>query len=545
MLLSQLRRTVGVMLAAAVVCVTLSTGTALAGTTGTISGTVTDASTGAPIVDATVAASSPTGSRTSTTDSKGFYVLQALGPDTYLVSVQAKGYESVSVTGVTVQQDLTASENLKLTKSLTTIANVSARSSGSMVKSGTTSDVYNVTGAQLNAIAGGNDLHKTLYQYIAAIPGVTGSGFPAQPRIQGGSAADIAYQFDGIPINERITGLFTTNLSNVGVGNVEVFTGGLSAEQSGGGLGIINTVVKTGTYPGIARATYGTSWQYSNQFETLEYGGATQDRKYSWYMSVDNTNSLNQFASGQTYPAFIIEQDNGPGVVKTTDLIANFHYRPNERNDFQVLAQNGLGEFIYSYLMRRAPGEPVPLTANACPGAQPDPAGLSWSGDVGGIAPSGQPCPIGLYFGAANTQNGGGNIWHHYSGLGKVQWTHIINDHSAFVAKIAENFNQYVFDQPVLDANLPQLENNNDFNVDSRCPQYPYAVGTPIYNTHYFNPTPNSGGVACDQLANWFSTGYYQDRRSNMYIGSVDYTNSINANATVKAGISYEYDKNL
>ena len=535
---------------------------ALADTTGTISGTVSDGATGAPVANATVSAASPSGSRSTTTDSHGFYILQALVPDTYTLSVVAQGYEPLSVPGVTVLQDLTTAESPHLARALKTIANVTARSAGNLVQPNVTSDVYNVSGAQLNAIAGGNDLHKTLYQYVAAIPGVTGSGFPAQPRIHGGSAADIAYEFDGVPINERITGLFTTNLSNVGIGNVEVFTGGLDAKQAASGLGIINTVVKTGTYPPIARFTYGTTTQYSNQFLTAELGGATPNHKFAWYFSVDKTNSLNQWVGGATYPAYLIEQANGPGTVKTDDIIANFHFRPDNNNDFQFLFQNGLGEFNFSYLMARAPGEPVPLTAVPCAGAAPDPARLSWSGSTGGVAPNGQTCPLGLYFGTANTQQGGGNIWHHYSTIGKLQWNHIIDDHSSLTAKIALNWNAYVFDQPVIEANLPQFENSPDFFINGNtvvpkpgggftsvvapCPQLPYTAGTPIQAVPITSVSTGkqTGTKACDQEFNWLSTGYWQVRESHMWLGSVDYTIAPNANTTITAGIGDEYDQN-
>ena len=515
---------------------------AMAETTGTISGTISDAATGAPIANAAVDAASPSGSRATKSDAHGFYTLQALLPDTYTVSVVAQGYEPLTLPGVTVQQDQTTAENLRLARALKTIASVTARSAGNLVQPNVTSDVYNVSGAQLNAIAGGNDLHKTLYQYVAAVPGVTGSGFPAQPRIHGGSAADIAYEFDGIPINERITGLFTTNLSNVGIGNVEVFTGGLDAKQAASGLGIINTVVKTGTYPPVARFSYGTTSQYSNQFYTAEIGGATPNHKFAWYFSIDKTNSLNQWVGGATYPAYLIEQANGPGVVKTTDIIANFHFRPDNNNDFQVLFQNGLGEFNWGYLMQRAPGEPVPLTAVPCAGATADtsPTHVSYSGGVGGVAPNGQTCPLGLYFGTANTQQGGGNIWHHYSTIGKLQWNHIIDDHSFLTAKVALNWNAYVFDQPVVEANLAQFENNADFQVSAKCPLLPYMPGTPILNVNY----PATGGKACDQESNWLSTGYWQVRESHMWLGSVDYTIAPNANTTISAGIGDEFDQN-
>ena len=225
---------------------------------------------------------------------------------------------------------------------------------------------------------------------------------------------------------------------------------------------------------------------------------------------------------------------------KTTDLIGNFHYKPDNKNDFQFLIQNGLGDFIYSYGFQRQPGEPVPLTAVPCSGATANPiqkgAGSTWTGGIGGVAPNGQACPVGLAFGTANTQVGGGNIWHHYSGIGKLQWNHIINDHSFFALRLAENFNQYIFDQPIVDANIPYIENSPDFAVPG-CPALPYKPGSPIL--------ASSNNKICAQESNWLSTGYYQDRRSNMYLASLDYTNDISENTEIQAGLQQEYDNNV
>lgn len=521
-------------------CVTLPL-SSFAGTTGTIQGTIVDAATNAPVANVRVNAAAPSGTYSSVSDGRGFYVIQGMIPDTYTVSYQAPGYEPVSLAGVTVQQDITVTENQRLSKSLREIGSVTSRSAGSLVQPGQTTNTYTVSGAQLNAISGGNDLHKTLYQYVQAVPGVTSSGYPAQPRIHGGSITDIAYELDGIPIKDRMTGFFTTNLSNVGMGNVEVRTGGLDASEAASGLGSINTIVKSGTYPGYSIFSYGVSTPGRLQDFTTELSGATANRKFSWYAALDKTGSLNSYASGLTYPALEVEGLNGPGTVYTTDILGNFHYKPNANNDFQLLFQNGLGDFNFSYLMQRAPGEPVPLTALPCPGTTVDPTGKSPTGNVGGTAPNGAACPIGLYFGTANTQNGGGNIWHHYSGLGKLQWNHTINDHSFLALRIAENYNEYIFDQPIVEANIPAIENSPDFQVSAKCPLLPYQPGTPILNSNY----PAVGGRVCAQQQNWFSTGFEGNRRSEMYLGSLDYTNAVNENVTVKAGLSDEVDDNL
>jgi len=166
------------------------------------------------------------------------------------------------------------------------------------------------------------------------------------------------------------------------------------------------------------------------------------------------------------------------GPVAEHDIIGNFHYRPNEKDDFQFLVQNGLGDFNLDYGLPTA-GQPGALSLKACPGYSTSAPGASSSyfGAVGGTAPSGAPCPLGFYWGALP---GPAFILHHYSGIGKVQWNHNINDHSFFDLRLAENFNQYIFDEPYADANRADLENPGGYlNISPSCPRYPYAPGTP------------------------------------------------------------------
>ncbi|HET7813954.1 MAG TPA: hypothetical protein VFL13_06245, partial [Candidatus Baltobacteraceae bacterium] len=262
---------------------------------------------------------------------------------------------------------------------------------------------------------------------------------------------------------------------------------------------------------------------------------------FSWYAAIDKTDALNAYASGMTYPILAVEGDNGPGPVKTTDIIGNFHYRPDDKNDFQFLIQNGVGTFDFNYLMGRAPGEPVPVIALPCPGHTADPNPNSSTGQTGGVAPNGQNCPIGLYFGSA-TQDGANN-WYHYSGIGKIQWNHILSDHENLSLRVAENFNQYIFQQPVIDSNIAAIDNSADFQTSPGCTANfpaPYTPGTPIETA-----TGTSSGPQCQQQQNWFSTGYYGDRRSNMYLAQLDYTNNISSTTTFKAGVGSEYDNNL
>ncbi|HKU68097.1 MAG TPA: TonB-dependent receptor [Candidatus Baltobacteraceae bacterium] len=529
-------------LAAAVLCTGLvAPQAAYAGTTGNISGTVTDAS-GKAVADVAVTAASASQTASTTTDAHGFYSIVNLSADTYTVSFQKQGFQALSAPGVTVFQDQTITVNEKLQTELKVIASVHAAGASNLVKSNQGSDVYNVSGAQLKAATNPVDTHETLYQYLAVTPGVTGTGFPSQPRVRGGQVTDLGYEFEGIPIQDRITGFFTTNLSNIGINNIEVYTGGLPASGSTNGTGYFNSVLKTGTYPGFTNLAVQATSPSFNNFLTFERGGGTADHKFTYYVGLDVVNSQNQYDYGErTYPNVLMWGYNGPGQVKTRDWVSNFIYRPTQKDALQFVYTNSLGEFVYDYLLNKSGQDPA-LAFNPCAGAVMD--STTATGASGGTAPNGSPCPVGLYWGAL--PNHGGNIWHHYGALGKLQWNHNINDHSFFNLRVAENFNQYIFDQPMADPNIPAWENaGGGYNwaqdvlglPSTACPSYPYASGTPVV-------TPT--GDPYDLCA--FYDGvevFWGDRRSNMFFGNFDYTNVLSSNITVKAGVNHERDNNV
>lgn len=508
---------------------------ALAGTTGTIAGVVSDATTGSPVANVTVTATAPSGNQSTTTNATGFYSLQAMTPDTYTVSFTAAGYTPTSQPGVTVQQDFVYKLDQRISKALKEIGNVTSRSAGNLVKPYEGTDVYNVSGAQLNAATGGDNLHRTIYEYLNTVPGVSpiGGGFPAEPSIRGGYDVDNGYELDGIPVTERMTGFFTTNLTDLGTGNVEVFTGGLSAQNAGNGVGVINSVIKTGTYPAFGSFSTGFTTPDFNHSMRAEYGGATPDRRFSYYLAFDGINSQNDFNFGNA--AFNLQQTGinsfNPGFIATRDVIANIHYKTSARNDFQFLYQNGVFDDKVTYGLFSGTSTAPLLSLQPCPGVLPN--------GTGGTAPNGATCPGGFYFGAL--QNGDGNYLGHYSAIGKVQWNHILNDHSSFALRLAENFNQYIFDQKLTDPNQAQYNCNDPSNpcgtgpgspgtiVDPGCPQYPYAPGSPL---------PISGGSQCTQDLG----DYYQNRYGNDYYLSLDYTSTPNENVTFKAGAGQEYD---
>jgi Carboxypeptidase regulatory-like domain len=520
--------------------------TVRAGTTGVLEGTITDTSTGKPIADAAVKAVSPSGTFSSVTDAHGFYAIMNMLPDTYTVQIAAKGYADTSVPGVFVQQDDIVRFDRKLASvGLREIASVKSRSAGNLVTPYNGSDVYNVSGAQLNAATGGTDTHETEYQYIDTVPGVVGNGGygVGQPSIRGGfSDVDTGFELDGVPISDRQTGFFGTNLTDIGVGNVEVVTGGLLASQSANGTGIINQVSKVGTYPGyISIATGMTSAQF-NHYLRIQVSGATPNGKFSWYGAFDGANSQNsywvgnQILNGNNYPLIGVPSTNGigypegissgnAGAIYTRDVLVNFHWRPTSKDDIQVLNLNTYFNDQANWGINNGPNYPG-LGVAACPGATAGVAGSASSG-AGGTAPDGQTCPIGLY--SYDLPSGEGNFLGHTSDVAKIQWNHTINSTSSFEVHAAEFFNQYTFNQPYSDPNWAE---EDGAWAGTGCPSYPVPNGTPV---------GSFGPYFWDQCL--YNLGdYYQNRTEHNYFYVGDYTWTPSENLTVQAGVQQEYD---
>ncbi len=294
-----------VALAAFAASTILTFSSVLAGTTGTVTGTVvTDA--GAPIAGAKVVATSPSQTATVSTDASGRFALLSLAPDTYTMVVSKQGFETSTSTGITVFADQSQSVHFRLGPALKTIATVTTRSSMDVVKPGTTSDVYSVNATVTQAVAGvggGGNLNNA-YSAIATIPGAfvppNQQGWDQVVYIRGGNFDQIGYEFDGVPVNRSFDNYPGGTAGTLGQQELQLYAGGGTVGQSASGLaGFINQVIKTGTFPGYATvsAGVGTPAYYHNlQFEV---GGATPDRLFSYYIGAGGYNQdfryLDQF----------------------------------------------------------------------------------------------------------------------------------------------------------------------------------------------------------------------------------------------------------
>lgn len=78
---------------------------ASAGTTGSLSGRVTNSITGAPVSGAKISASSGADVQVTRSDAHGNFFFVSLQPGTYVVTVDRDGFEATSIAGVTIATD--------------------------------------------------------------------------------------------------------------------------------------------------------------------------------------------------------------------------------------------------------------------------------------------------------------------------------------------------------------------------------------------------------------------------------------------------------
>ncbi len=301
---------------------------ASAGTTGTLRGRIVDATTHAPVAGAVISAVSPSQAARTISDGTGSFSFLSLQPDTYTVSATKSGYEPQSQAGVTVVADQSATVALNLQPALKTIARTTSRTAQSLVHSGITSDVYSVNPAGQKAAAtlSGSGSLTQAYGAIASAPGVSipsnQQGWYQGVYVRGGDVDQVAYEFDGIPTTRQSDLAPIATLTSLGNQEVQVYTGGTPATSNSSGLaGYINQVIKTGTFPGYANVDLGIGGPAFYHQATVETGGATPDRSFSYYVGLSGTDEA--FRYGDQFGAVAVPLYFYPLSVPTNNNVYN------------------------------------------------------------------------------------------------------------------------------------------------------------------------------------------------------------------------------
>ena len=208
------------------------------GTTGKLTGKITDAGTGEalPFVNITIEGTM----LGAATDLDGNYVILNIPPGRYSVKVQYIGYQTQIVENVVISIDLTTQQDFALSESSVELGEIVVQAQVDVLKKDVTSsqslvsseDIKNLPVVELNDVL----------QLQAGVTTDASGDF----HIRGGRTSEIAYKVNGISVTDAYNNSRGIELDNSSIQEVQVISGTFNAEHGNALSGIINAVTKEG-----------------------------------------------------------------------------------------------------------------------------------------------------------------------------------------------------------------------------------------------------------------------------------------------------------
>lgn len=223
----------------ATLCFYLSLTHLIAGTTGKISGKVTDSKTGEGIPSAVVTVVGT--ALGAATDANGNYVIVNVAPGTYSIAVTYIGYQSTRVNNVGVNVDYTTTLNIQLRESAVELGEfVVEGERNPLIRQDQTNPVIAVTSENIQALP-----VTSISEVIGLQAGVVVAD-NGEIHVRGGRENEISFTLNGISVNNPYDNLSSIGVATNAVQEVTVSTGTFSAEYGNALSGIVNYVTKEG-----------------------------------------------------------------------------------------------------------------------------------------------------------------------------------------------------------------------------------------------------------------------------------------------------------
>ena len=315
--------------------VLIFSGSVFAGTTGKISGYVTDGETGEPIVGANIIIEGTY--LGASADLDGYYNINNIPPGEYRVIFSAVGYQKIIVEKVLVKIDLTTKIDMKLQSSVIQLGqDVVVTSQRPLVQKDLTSTSVTISSSDIKMMP-----VESISQIVNLQAGVIDGHF------RGGRANDVAYLVDGVPVNDAYNGGFALQVENSSIRQMEVISGTFNAEYGQALSGVVNIVTQSGSdklqgYVTGYVGNYLTS--HSDVFKNLDNPWYLAQKNLQLTLSgpVTPIKNLYFFVTGRYYrnEGYLY----GKRIFNVTDDVP---YYPNSSDNTYWVAQNtGDGAYV-------------------------------------------------------------------------------------------------------------------------------------------------------------------------------------------------------
>jgi len=231
----------------------------LAGTTGKISGRITDKNNGEALLGASIQIEGTP--RGTVCDPDGYYSLINLSPGKYTLLIRFIGYHSITIRDIEVNVDLTAKRDVQLVPENIQMDVVLVQADVPIVTKDRTFSAAVVSTGQIEAMP-----VTEVVEVVALQAGVV-QGSDGALHFRGGRSREVGYIIDGVNVTNAFSqdGGNNVQIENSVVQQVEVISGTFNAEYGAAQSGIVNIVTKSAaeTFSFSVRAQTG-EWYSTN-----------------------------------------------------------------------------------------------------------------------------------------------------------------------------------------------------------------------------------------------------------------------------------------
>jgi outer membrane receptor protein involved in Fe transport len=234
---------------------------------GKVSGTINDASTGQPIDNAQVELRGTQFRALS--QANGRYFIVSVPPGTYTLVVRRIGYQSVEVSGVAVQIDVTREQSVQMTSATQALAvQRIVAEAAPLVPRGLTGSTQVITQEVIQALPVTNIAGVlALQQGFFAVPASTDltsftdsrRALVSAIRVRGGRGGSTQTLIDGIPINNVVLGDRAFDNSQFAVSQLSFEKGGYEVQYGNALAGIVNIATLEGSTRLTGRVDYSST----------------------------------------------------------------------------------------------------------------------------------------------------------------------------------------------------------------------------------------------------------------------------------------------
>lgn len=299
----------------------------LAGTTGKLTGRVTDKG-GQPLIGANIIL---LGARLgAASDANGMYTILNVPPGTYELKANLIGHRPVTVTAVAISSDRTTKVDVTLEDEAVGLAEVVVTAKRPVVESDLTSTKFVVRAEDIAKLPV-QDLQDVVNLQAGVVDG----------HIRGGRSGEVQYQVNGLSTNNLYDNSAGVRLDRSILQEVQVISGTFDAEYGQALSGVVNAVLKSGT----------ERFEWSVEGYMGDYSFPSNEERLI-------TNSLRPLSIYQLQGSM-----SGPLAGKSTTFLLslrNYHYDdyfrgesrfvPTDKGDFENKVFVGTGDGLTTSL---------------------------------------------------------------------------------------------------------------------------------------------------------------------------------------------------